>query len=181
MASRKLFMSLDPRLRMYVGSADDFDVLQDQDRQLIVTLVDEFLDKSNTNGLAGLSPNPERDYKVTQLYFFEGLSSLKVGDAMGISNTSVLQLRNAINRRCRRYVNERKRTDGASLLMLDLSERTFILLRRSNINTIEDLVERSREDLSRIWQMGKPAIAEIESALAARGFHLHAPRPKDEE
>ena len=59
---------------------------------------------------------------------------------------------------------------------LDFSERTYILLRRANINTLNDLLSRSRYDVLKIRNIGPKSLEEIERKLAELDVQL-----KDEE
>lgn len=55
---------------------------------------------------------------------------------------------------------------------LDLTCRSYNCLKRSNINTIEDLVKKSEDDLMKARNLGKKSINEIIEKLAARGLSL---------
>lgn len=55
---------------------------------------------------------------------------------------------------------------------LDLSQRTFNILKNSGINTISELVAYSFEELSEFRNLGKKAILEIQSKLEEAGYHF---------
>lgn len=50
---------------------------------------------------------------------------------------------------------------------LELSVRAFNCLKRANINTLADLVEKTEDDLSKVRNLGKKSIDEIKERLAA--------------
>ncbi len=63
---------------------------------------------------------------------------------------------------------------------LELSVRAFNCLKRANINTLADLVEKSEDDLTKVRNLGKKSIEEIKQRLTefeSRGLAL---RMKDE-
>ncbi len=50
---------------------------------------------------------------------------------------------------------------------LELSVRAFNCLKRANINTLAELVEKTEDDLSKVRNLGKKSIDEIKEHLAA--------------
>ena len=56
--------------------------------------------------------------------------------------------------------------------VLDLSVRASNCLKRANIYTLGDLVERTEEDLSKIRNLGKKSVDEIIEKLKDYGFDL---------
>lgn len=61
---------------------------------------------------------------------------------------------------------------GTELEELGLSVRTFHVLKRSGINTIEELTQKSQNEVIRIRGMGSRSYNEIVEALEARGLQL---------
>lgn len=55
---------------------------------------------------------------------------------------------------------------------LDLSVRSYNCLKRANINTIDDLTKKSREDMIKVRNMGSKSIEEVINKLAAMGLSL---------
>ena len=56
--------------------------------------------------------------------------------------------------------------------VLDLSVRASNCLKRANIYTLGDLVERTEDDLSKIRNLGKKSVDEIIEKLKDYGFDL---------
>lgn len=59
-----------------------------------------------------------------------------------------------------------------SIEELDLSVRSFNCLKRANINTVEELVQRSAEDMMKVRNLGRKSLEEVNQKLAALGFGL---------
>ena len=55
---------------------------------------------------------------------------------------------------------------------LDFSVRSFNCLKRAGINTVEDLVNRSEEDMMKVRNLGKKSLEEVINKLHAMGFSL---------
>ena len=60
---------------------------------------------------------------------------------------------------------------------LDLSVRSFNCLKRAGINTVEDLINRSEEDMMKVRNLGRKSLEEVIWKLASLGLSLR----KDEE
>ena len=60
---------------------------------------------------------------------------------------------------------------------LDLSVRSFNCLKRANIDTVEDLINRSEEDMIKVRNLGRKSLEEVIQKLASLGLSLK----KDEE
>lgn len=58
--------------------------------------------------------------------------------------------------------------------VLDLSVRASNCLKRANIYTLADLVDRTEDDLSKIRNLGRKSIDEIIEKLATEGYYLKA-------
>lgn len=59
-----------------------------------------------------------------------------------------------------------------SIEELDLSVRSFNCLKRAGINTVEDLVAHTEEDMMKVRNMGRKSKEEVISKLAAMGLSL---------
>ncbi|MCC8023219.1 MAG: DNA-directed RNA polymerase subunit alpha [Clostridiales bacterium] len=55
---------------------------------------------------------------------------------------------------------------------LDLSVRSFNCLKRAGINTVEDLINKSEEDMMKVRNLGRKSLDEVVSKLASLGFNL---------
>lgn len=55
---------------------------------------------------------------------------------------------------------------------LDLSVRSFNCLKRANINTVEDLTNKSEEEMIKVRNLGRKSLEEVEHKLAMMGLSL---------
>ena len=55
---------------------------------------------------------------------------------------------------------------------LDLSVRSFNCLKRAGINTVEDLIAKSEEDMMKVRNLGRKSLDEVVQKLASLGFSL---------
>ena len=60
---------------------------------------------------------------------------------------------------------------------LDLSVRSFNCLKRAGINTVEDLLNKSEDDMMKVRNLGRKSLEEVIWKLASLGFSLR----KDDE
>ncbi len=60
---------------------------------------------------------------------------------------------------------------------LDLSVRSFNCLKRANIDTVEDLIERTEDDMMKVRNLGRKSLEEVIQKLESLGLSLK----KDEE
>ena len=58
---------------------------------------------------------------------------------------------------------------------LDLSVRSFNCLKRANINTVDDLISKSPEDMMKVRNLGKKSFEEVRAKLQSLGFDLASP------
>ena len=56
---------------------------------------------------------------------------------------------------------------------LDLSVRSFNCLKRAGINTVEDLISKSEEDMMKVRNLGRKSLEEVINKLASLGFKLY--------
>ena len=59
---------------------------------------------------------------------------------------------------------------------LDLSVRSFNCLKRASINTVEDLINKTEDDMMKVRNLGRKSLEEVINKLASLGFSL-----RDEE
>lgn len=64
---------------------------------------------------------------------------------------------------------------------LDLSIRSENCLLRGGITTVGELLQRSRDDLLKIRNLGRKSLTEIEEKLTARGYALMPSKPAEQE
>ena len=55
---------------------------------------------------------------------------------------------------------------------LDLSVRSFNCLKRAGIDTVEDLINRTEEDMIKVRNLGKKSLEEVIQKLHSLGFEL---------
>lgn len=55
---------------------------------------------------------------------------------------------------------------------LDLSVRSYNCLKRAGINTVEDLTQRTEEDMMKVRNLGKKSLEEVQQKLALLGLSL---------
>ena len=60
---------------------------------------------------------------------------------------------------------------------LDLSVRSFNCLKRAGIDTVEDLIDRTEEDMMKVRNLGRKSLEEVIQKLNSLGLGLK----KDEE
>lgn len=60
---------------------------------------------------------------------------------------------------------------------LELSVRSFNCLKRANINTVDELTQRTEEDMMKVRNMGMKSLVEVKNKLAELGLGL---KPNDE-
>lgn len=60
---------------------------------------------------------------------------------------------------------------------LDLSVRSFNCLKRAGINTVEDLINKSEDEMMKVRNLGKKSLEEVIAKLRSLGFNLN----KEEE
>ena len=60
---------------------------------------------------------------------------------------------------------------------LELSVRSFNCLKRASINTVEELTQRTEDDMMKVRNLGMKSLVEVKSKLAELGLSL---KPNDE-
>ncbi len=73
--------------------------------------------------------------------------------------------------------NPQKKVLEMTIEELDLSVRSFNCLKRAGINTVEDLINKSEEEMMKVRNLGKKSLEEVIAKLKSLGFDL----TKDEE
>ena len=57
---------------------------------------------------------------------------------------------------------------------LDLSVRSFNCLKRAGINTVEDLINKTEEDMMKVRNLGKKSLDEVINKLHSFGLDLRS-------
>ena len=73
--------------------------------------------------------------------------------------------------------NEKEKVLDLTIDELDLSVRSFNCLKRAGINTVEDLINKSEEDMMKVRNLGRKSLEEVIAKLNSFGFTLK----KDDE
>ena len=60
---------------------------------------------------------------------------------------------------------------------LDLSVRSFNCLKRAGINTVQELTEKSMDDMMKVRNLGKKSLEEVEQKLEGLGLNF---KPSEE-
>ena len=60
---------------------------------------------------------------------------------------------------------------------LDLSVRSYNCLKRAGINTVDELIQRTEEDMMKVRNLGKKSLEEVQNKLSELDLSL---RPVDE-
>ena len=55
---------------------------------------------------------------------------------------------------------------------LDLSVRSYNCLKRAGINTVEDLTNKSEEDMMKVRNLGRKSLEEVIGKLTGLGLYL---------
>lgn len=71
-----------------------------------------------------------------------------------------------------RAENQRDRVLEMTIEELDLSVRSFNCLKRANINTVEDLVSKTEEEMIKVRNLGRKSLEEVMHKLGMMGLNL---------
>ena len=69
----------------------------------------------------------------------------------------------------------RDRVLEMSIEELDLSVRSFNCLKRAGINTVEELIRKTEEDMMKVRNLGRKSLEEVKQKLASLGLSLRQP------
>lgn len=73
-----------------------------------------------------------------------------------------------------RVAEERSKVFEMTIEELDLSVRSFNCLKRANINTVEDLINKTQDEMIKVRNLGRKSLEEVEHKLAMMGLTLAA-------
>lgn len=68
--------------------------------------------------------------------------------------------------------NQKEKVLEMTIEELDLTVRSFNCLKRAGINTVEELVQRTEEDMMKVRNLGRKSLTEVQQKLAALGLGL---------
>ena len=68
--------------------------------------------------------------------------------------------------------DEKEKVLEMTIEELDLSVRSYNCLKRAGINTVDELIQRTPEDMMKVRNLGKKSLEEVESKLAVLGLSL---------
>lgn len=89
--------------------------------------------------------------------------------------TLLTDLSDTIGNSCTVVEKEPERPDTVMKMTieeLDLSVRSFNCLKRANINTVEDLTNKTEEEMIKVRNLGRKSLEEVEHKLAMMGLSL---------
>lgn len=85
---------------------------------------------------------------------------------------SLTQTSNDLNIMVEKEEDEKEKVLEMAVEELDLSVRSFNCLKRANINTVEELTEKTEEDMMKVRNLGKKSLEEVQNKLAELGLSL---------
>lgn len=94
---------------------------------------------------------------------------------LGDHFTLFTDLSDTIGNSCTVVEKEPERPDTVMKMTieeLDLSVRSFNCLKRANINTVEDLTNKTEEEMIKVRNLGRKSLEEVEHKLAMMGLSL---------
>ena len=68
--------------------------------------------------------------------------------------------------------NQKEKALEMTIEELELSVRSFNCLKRASINTVEELTERTEEEMMKVRNLGKKSLDEVKAKLAELGLSL---------
>ena len=70
------------------------------------------------------------------------------------------------------FKNQRDKVLELTIEELDLSVRSFNCLKRANINTVEDLISKTEDEMMKVRNLGRKSLEEVMAKLDSLGFSL---------
>ncbi len=84
---------------------------------------------------------------------------------------------NEVNIMVEKEENKKEKALEMTVEELDLSVRSFNCLKRANINTVDELMQKTEEEMMKVRNLGKKSLEEVQNTLAELGLSL---RKEDE-
>ena len=69
--------------------------------------------------------------------------------------------------------NQKERVLEMNIDELELSVRSYNCLKRANINTVEELINRTPEDMMKVRNLGRKSLEEVIAKLKELGLSFH--------
>ena len=73
--------------------------------------------------------------------------------------------------------DEKEKVLEMSIDELELSVRSYNCLKRAGINTVEELINKTPEDMMKVRNLGRKSLEEVQAKISELGFHF---RPSEE-
>ena len=73
--------------------------------------------------------------------------------------------------------NEKEKVLEMSIDELELSVRSYNCLKRAGINTVEELINKTPEDMMKVRNLGRKSLEQVQAKISELGFHF---RPSEE-
>ena len=137
----------------------------------------------------------EQEKKCVFLYFRNGMSYREIGDVCHLSAERIRQIVKKAERKLRnptrfnfiRYgyegnverltpkyelTEEDRRADllNTEIEEMDFSVRTFNCLKRAGINTVQELTQKTEDEMIKIRNLGKKSLDEVKNKLEEMGL-----------
>lgn len=117
----------------------------------------------------------ERERKILQLRVNHTLE--EIGEMFGLTRERIRQIEASALRRSalsKRFKEEGPITVKSDIERLDLPIRVYNSLRKSDINTIENIIESGQFNLLKIKSLGRKSLQEIRNEMRRYGFRVWA-------
>lgn len=130
-----------------------------------------------------------RDTRLGQVTDFDKLTIEVWTDGTISAKEALSQAANLLNEHLKLFVDLSEEANIAEVLVeqddkgkekilemtieeLDLSVRSFNCLKRAGINTVDDLINKSEEEMMKVRNLGKKSFDEVKEKLQSLGFDL---------
>ena len=119
------------------------------------------------------SINPISTKKYYVITYRDNKISMKYPDILGLGeNVFSLNINLSGKHTIEYKISNTQKTLDLTIDELDLSVRSFNCLKRAGINTVEDLINKSEEDMMKVRNLGRKSLEEVIAKLNSFGFSL---------
>jgi len=116
----------------------------------------------------------DRELDTIKYRIFEQKTLEETAKIFGVTRERIRQIESKALRKFRFYAQiEKQQKNDSDIINLDLSVRTYNVLRRARINSIEELSTKTLDDLRSVRMMNEEGIKEIVDVLKTRGIVLN--------